>query len=358
MPDPRLKTYAPQAVRHLAAAGLSLMQRQETVAGRRGNVPPWPGSEDVDFHGTLSAIWVWARHQRLSGASRFSGPRNAGWAFVDANAKRFIPDAIDNEAGDEAAYDCALALIAVAAERGLGPVDAKRQAIGDRAARVLTNYIGALEDLSGREFRDPGFLAFALADYARAIDDRGLLAGARKFVDRSFGMKTLAPFAGEPAATGGLFDFSSTTATRVMAVIAAEGATPFVGAWLRERVGDSVPAGFSPRRLDENTWNACVAWALGKAYVVSTDPVFMQAYSDVMDELERRDSDRDGALGRDRIVKLPETATTFYYALAIDSLVTPEALGAVTPEPGGGSRPPPLPGVRNGTGGRGGRQSV
>ena len=58
MPDPRLKTYAPQAVRHLASAGHVLADRQETVAGRRGNVPAWPGSDDVDFHGTLSAIWI------------------------------------------------------------------------------------------------------------------------------------------------------------------------------------------------------------------------------------------------------------------------------------------------------------
>jgi hypothetical protein len=355
VPDPRLKTYAPQAVRHLAAAGLSLMQRQESVPSRRGNVPPWVGSDDEDFHGTLSAIWVWARHQRLSGAGRFAGPRNHAWAFVDGNAKRFIPDAIDNQAGDEAAYDCALVLVAVAEETALGAIDPKRAALADRAARVLANYLGALEDLSGREFRDPGFLAFALADYARAVGDRGLLAGARKFVDRAFGMKTLPPFAGEPSASGGLFDFSSTTATRILAIVAAEGSTPFVGAWLRERVADSVPEGFTPRRMDENTWNACVAWALGKAYVVSTDPAFLQAYSDVMDELERRDSDRDGALGRNPTVKGPETATTFYYALAIDALVTPEALGAL--ETAAGGRTPP-PGVRNGAGGRGGRQSV
>jgi hypothetical protein len=61
MPDPRLKTYAPQAVRHLAAAGHLLAARQETIAGRRGNVPAWPGSDDVDFHGTLAAVWIWAR---------------------------------------------------------------------------------------------------------------------------------------------------------------------------------------------------------------------------------------------------------------------------------------------------------
>ena len=164
MPDPRLKTYAPQAVRHLAAAGLSLMQRQETVAGRRGNVPPWPGSDDVDFHGTLSAIWVWARHQRLSGATRYQGARSAGWAFVEASEKRFVPDAIDSAAGDETAYDCALVLVAGAAEQALGQLDGKRQAIADRAARVLANHLGALEDLGGREFSDPGFLAYALGE--------------------------------------------------------------------------------------------------------------------------------------------------------------------------------------------------
>ena len=90
-----------------------------------------------------------------------------------------------------------------------------------------------------------------------------------------------------------------------MAIVAAEGTTPFVGAWLRERVAAIVPPSFVPRRFDENTWNACVAWALGRAYVISTDPVFLQAHSDIIDELERRDGDRDGAIGRDRVVEEP-----------------------------------------------------
>jgi hypothetical protein len=334
MPDPRLKTYAPQAVRHLAAAGHILSERQETVAGRRGNVPAWPGSDDVDFHGTLSAVWIWARHQRLSGANRYQGARSAAWGFIETNAKRFIPDAIDSAAGDETAYDCALVLLATAAERGLGGTDGKRQAIAERAARVLAIHLGVLDDLSGREFSDPGFLVYALAEYARAIDDRGLLAGARRFVDRAFGMKSPGSFGAEPSAAGGLFDFSSTTATRILAVIAAEGPTPFVGAWLRERVAALVPHGFTSRRLDENTWNACAAWALGRAYVISTDPTFMQAYSDTMDELERRDADRDGALARDKTVRAPETAATFYYSLAVDALVTPESASAAQMEAG------------------------
>ena len=334
MADPRLKTQAQQAGQHLSLAGGVLAERQATRGRNRGNVPSLAASDDADFHGTLAAVWIWARHQRLTGDARFAANRAAAWTFVEAAWKRFIPEAIDSAAGDEAAYDCALALMAHAAERALGgQAELRRAALVDGAARVLSVYLGALEDLTGREFRDPGFLALALLDHARAVEDRGLLSSGRKFVDRAFGMKAPAPFASEAAAAGGLFDFSSTTATRVLAVMAAEGATPFVGAWLRERVGKGLPDGFVERPLDENTWNACVAWALGRAYVVATDPTFLRAYTAIMGELEQRDSDRDGALGRDRGVREPETPATFYYALAVDALVAPEAaaVSAVPP---------------------------
>jgi hypothetical protein len=263
---------------------------------------------------------VWARHHRLSGEPRFAANRAAAWAFVDGQGRRFVPESLDNAASDEAAYDCALLLLAHDAERALSPIDGRRQALVDRAARVLAAHLGALHDVSGREFKDPGFLARALIEHARAVEDRGLLAAGHKFVERAFGMRQPAPFAEEPAA-GGLFDFSSTTATRVLAVLAAEGNTPFVGAWLRERVAPIAPPGFEARRQDENTWNACVAWALGHAYVASTDPVFLQSYTEIMDELERRDGDRDGALGRDRTFRDAETPATFYWALAVDALV-------------------------------------
>ena len=320
MPDQRLKTYTPQASRHHGMAGAVLAARQPTQGALRGNVPPWPGIDDADFHGTLAAIWIWARHHHLSGDARFAGNRSAAWTFIDGQGRRFVPEALDSAASDEAAYDCALLLMAHDAERALTPSDGRRQALVDRAARVLAAYLGALTDFSGREFKDPGFLARALIEHARAVEDRGLLAAGHKFVERAFGMKPPPPFAQEPA-PGGLFDFSSTTATRVLAVLAAEGNTPFVGAWLRERVATIAPPAFVARKQDENTWNACAAWALGQAYVVSTDPVFMQAYTDLVDELERRDGDRDGALGRDRTFREPETAATFYYALAVDALV-------------------------------------
>jgi hypothetical protein len=349
MPDPRLKTYAPQAIRHLGAAGATFADRQSSKPGTRGNVPPWPGDDDPDFHGTLGAIWVWARYQLLSGDPRFAARRNAAWSFIESSWKRFIPDAIGSGASDEAAYDCALTLIGHVAERVVAPVDGRRQGLVDGAARLLSTYLADLEQPVGREFRDPGFLAWALLHYGREVEDRGLLANGRRFVERAFGMKAPPPWSTEPTSPGGLFDFSSTTATRVLATIASEGNTPFVGAWLRERVAPVAPRAFVPRRLDENTWNACAAWAMGRAYVVSTDPVFLQAYSLVMDELERRDDDRDGALGRDRTFRGSDTMTTFYYARAVDALVTGENVAA-----GAQRRPPPAPTVtaRGSTSGR------
>jgi hypothetical protein len=332
MPDPRLKTHTPHAIGHLARAGDSLVGRQIVAGPSAGNVPPWAGADDLDFHGTLAAIWIWARHQHLSGETRFAAHRAAAWIFVERAARRFIPDAIGSASSDEAAYDCAMLLVAHDADRGLDAGNGRRQLLADGAARLLSSYLGDVNDPEAREFRDPGFLAFALIGYARTVEDRGLLASGRRFVERAFGMTTPIGFASEAAATGGLFDFSSTTATRVMAIAAAEGTTPFLGAWLRERIAPIAPELFLPRALDENTWNACVAWMLGRAYVIATDPVFLEAYFAIMDELEQRDADRTGALGRDRATSNPETASTFYYALAMDALVTSDNAAASVPK--------------------------
>ncbi|HXU61273.1 MAG TPA: hypothetical protein VN962_06190 [Polyangia bacterium] len=325
MADPRLKTGAPQATRHLAAAGAVLVARQASAGAHAGFVPAWPGAQEPNFHTTLAAVWIWARHQRLSRIEKFAAARRAAWGFLIENALDFVPGVIDDTASDEATFDCAMVLWAVAAERSLGRLDPQQQAIAARAARVLSAHLGALDDLSGREFRDPGFLALSVLEYARMVEDRGLLASGQKFVERAFGMRTPGAFAREPEAPGGLFDFSSTTATRILAVMAAEGNTPFVGAWLRERIAATVPRAFTPRRLDENCWNACVAWALGRAYAVSTEPAFLEAYTAIVDEVDRRDLDRDGAVGRDASVRGAEVLPTFYYALAADGLVAPGA---------------------------------
>jgi hypothetical protein len=286
----------------------------------RGNVPPWPGSGDGDFHGTLAAIWVWSTAEKLCGEDCFSLNIASAWSFVESAWSDFIPRSLGAHASDEAAYDCAMVLRAWLAGEGHKVVDdesARLERVAT-AARLLGAYVTDLENLSGREFKDPGFLAWTLGEYARAVNDRGLGATARRFVDASFGMKSPPPFSSELVAGDGLFDFSCTTATRVMAVVGAEGPIPFVGAWLRERVAPTVPQAFVSRSLDENTWNACAAASLGYAFWVSTDAAFFDAYKALMDELDERA--QNGALGR-----MPgysaETAATFYYAMATASIL-------------------------------------
>jgi hypothetical protein len=308
-----LKAYASAATDRLIRAGDALAARQVMSGPARGNVPPWPGSDDADLHGTLAALWIWGRAQRLEAADRFSLNIATGWSFVESAWRRFIPDALDERATEEAPYDCAMVLRAVMADADGRGRD--REAV---AARLLAGYLSDLEDLGGREFQDPGFLAWTLAEHARERGDRALLATARRFIDRAFGMKMPPPFDTEPALTDVLFDFSCTSATRVLSVLAAEGATPFVGAWLRERVLPVAPKAFVPRPRDENIWNACAAVALGRAFVVSTDPQFLEAHQAILTELEKRAP--DGKLGRQPGFS-NETAALFYYALAIDALV-------------------------------------
>lgn len=323
MADPLLKTHSTHAAAHLGLAGALLAERQVTKGSSRGNVPPWPGCEDLDFHGTLAAIWVWGRYQHLAGEAPFSGNVSSGWGFVEQVWKKFIPDAIDAHASDEAAYDCAMALRAYLATHtsNPSPAESRRRGLVDRAARLLSAYLVDLADFSGREFRDPGFLVWNLIEYARAVDDRGLMSNGKKFVDRVFGMKAPPTFESEPSANDVLFDFSSTTATRILAVVAGEGPTPFVGAWLRERVAPLVPRTVLQRKIDENTWNCCVAWVLGRAYAIATDPTFLEAYTTLTEALRLRDPKGSKALPRQEDYPESDTLATFYYSLAIDSLV-------------------------------------
>ena len=317
--EEKIAPYRPKVTERLASAGETFAARQEMGGPTPGNIPPWPGSSDSDFHGSLCAIWVWSRAQQLLGDDRFSLNIASAWNFVETSWSEFIPRTLGAHASDEAAYDCAMVLRAWLAGGGHA-VDAestRRERVA-QAARLLGAYVTDLEDLGGREFKDPGFLAWTLGEYARATNDRGLGATARRFVEASFGMKSPPPFASEMAARDGLFDFSCTTATRVLAVIGAEGPIPFVGAWLRERVASALPQAFVARPMDENTWNACAAATLGYAFSISTDPTFFDAYKLLMDELDLRAE--VGVLGRATGFSA-ETAATFYYAMATASIL-------------------------------------
>jgi len=318
--EEKIDSYRPKVLGRLRGAGDMLAARQEMGGTARGNVPPWPGSSDGDFHGTLSAIWIWTRAQSLLGDDPFSLHIASAWNYVESSWSDYIPRSLGAHASDEAAYDCAMVLRAWMASDGHKSVDesnARRERVAS-AARLLGAYLTDLENLGGREFKDPGFLAWTLGEYARVTSDRGLGATARRFVETAFGMKSPPPFAQEMTVNEGLFDFSSTTATRVLAVIGAEGPIPFVGAWLRERVAAAIPRALVPRPMDENTWNSCVAATLGYAFSVSTDQPFFDAYKLLMDELDKRAE--NGVMGR-KAGHAAETAATFYYAMATASIL-------------------------------------
>ncbi len=316
--EEKINSYRPKVVERLSSAGEMFATRQEMGGHTPGNIPPWPGSSDGDFHGTLCAIWVWSRAQQLLGDDRFSLNVASAWNFVEKSWSDFIPRTLGAHASDEAPYDCALVLRAWLADGHAVDDESLRRERVSQAARLLGAYIADLEDVGGREFKDPGFLAWTLGEYARAVGDRGLSATARRFVDAAFGMKSPPPFSSEIVSRDGLFDFSCTTATRVMAVVGAEGPIPFVGAWLRERVAPAVPQTFVSRPLDENTWNACAATSLGYAFSIATDSVFFDAYRTVMEELDLRAD--GGVLGRTSGFAA-ETAATFYYAMATASIL-------------------------------------
>jgi hypothetical protein len=318
--EEKISSYRPRVTERLCGAGDVLAARQQMGGTARGNVPPWPGASDGDFHGTLASIWIWSRAQSLLGDDRFSLNIAAGWNYVESSWSEYIPRSLGAHASDEAAYDCAMVLRAWLGSSGDTVSDepsSRRDRVAS-AARLLGAYLNDLEDLNGREFKDPGFLVWTLGEYARATADRGLGATSRRFVEAAFGMKSPPPFSQELGVQEGLFDFSCTTATRVLAVIGAEGPIPFVGAWLRERVAPAVPHLFVARPMDENTWNACAAATLGYAFSISTDSTFFDSYQLLMDELDQRAE--GGSLGRTHGFS-SETAATFYYAMATASIL-------------------------------------
>jgi len=177
MPDPRLKTYTPPSDFTTSRTRAPRWRRARSRPVRlRATCRPGAARPTLIFTG---------RYRRSGCGRGTSGCRTtpvsrphraAGWAFVEAAARRFIPDALGSAASDEAAYDCALLLIAHDADRGLDAGNGRRQLLADGAARLLSAYLGDLDELAGREFRDPGFLAWALIEYARIVEDRGLLA--------------------------------------------------------------------------------------------------------------------------------------------------------------------------------------
>jgi hypothetical protein len=298
-----------------AAAFLAALQGDGPL---RGNVSPWRSTPYPDFHGTLQAIWVWARHAELTRDERHLGNIEAAWAFVDDQFARYVPVVLGPQAPYEAGYDCAAVLLAAVADQRLFQDDQHRSR-ALQAAEVLATYLEGLREPPGREFRDGGWMAFALAEYGRLQDDPALVDAARVYVERCYPQKFPA-FTDEPNAEDVIFDFLSTSATRTLASIAALGPIPYTGAWLRERALPAGPKRFVKRARDEHVWNAVSAAALGAAFTASHDAGFLEGYFAIIDELRRRDPGRTCAMARDAAYPEPESGPTFFWAFAMDQV--------------------------------------
>jgi hypothetical protein len=81
------------------------------------------------------------------------------------------------------------------------------------------------------------------------------------------------------------------------------------------------PRGFVKRPVDENPWNANVAMALGKSYLMTGENVFLEKYFSIMDELKKRDIQNSSALPRCEGFLARESWVTFFYAYAYSSII-------------------------------------
>jgi len=317
MADPRVAQHRAEATEHLgrAAAFLATLQGQGPL---QGNVSPWRSTPYPDFHGTLQAIWVWARHAELTRQEQYLRNLEAAWAFVDDQFARYVPVVLSPQAPYEAGYDCASVLLATTADQQLFQDDQHRSR-ALQAAEVLATYLEGLREPPGREFRDGGWMAYALADYGRLQEDPALVDAARVYIERCYPQQ-FAPCEEEPNHAAVMFDFISTGATRALATVAALGPIPYTGAWLRERALAALPKRYVSRVRDEHVWNALCAAALGAGYRYSHDPGFLDGYFAILKELRTRDKGRTGAMARDAAYPEAESGPTFFWALAVDAL--------------------------------------
>jgi hypothetical protein len=317
MDDPRAGKHRAQVAEHLGRTATFLASLQGEGA-LRGNVSPWRSTPYPDFHGTLQAIWVWARHAELTRDETHLPRIEAAWAFIDDQFARYVPVVLGPQAPYEAGYDCASVLLAAIADQRLFQDDQHRSR-ALQASEVLATYLEGLRESPGREFRDPGWMAYNLAEYGRLQEDPALVDAARVYVERCYPTK-FPSFVDEPNQDDVMFDFLSTQATRTMATVSALGHIPYTGAWLRERVLGAAPKAFVGRVRDEHAWNATVAAALGAAYRVSHDAGFLDGYFAILNELKRRDQAHACAMARDSNYPEFESGPTFFWAFAMDAL--------------------------------------
>lgn len=291
----------------------------------RGSVCPWEvGGLNAygftileDFHDTLEAIWAWSYYAKISGNLAYNRNIQMAWEYVTANFPRFI-QASDVNGG---LYDCAwLALTGSVYERIFS--DRKYRKWVETAGNRLSSYVSRLHSIRGREYSDPWWMSACLASAAFSLRRTDWLEVAQDFVRRNI-MRSKKPFSKvekEPRHLGpGGHDFFSSNANKALALVACFPSEATAARLLVDRFLPSAPGRFVKRHADENAWNANVAAALGRSYLVTKEREFLRRYFVIMDELMKRDYRNSCALPRSATFPRRESWVTVFYAYAYSS---------------------------------------
>lgn len=294
-----------------------------------GCVCPWEIGESADegafpiiedFHDTLEAIWAWSYYTQVSHEQVFKLNVEWAWEYIGKNWNRFIGK---EEAENKSTYDCSHVLhsgILYTKVFNNNEYERLLMKAGDR----LENYLGKLKSTEGREYNDPFWMAYCLSLAARALQQKKWLKSAEAFVKKTI-VDEENPFSrieNEPTNIGPSgHDFFSKNANQALALMSCLNQQSIAKKIILEKFLPFLPRKFVSRHADENAWNAHLASAIGKSYVLTGNPQFLVSYFAIMKRLETRDVQKSAALPRSPSFSRRESWTTFFYAKAYASVI-------------------------------------
>jgi len=292
-----------------------------------GCVCPWEIGETTDegaypivedFHDTLEAIWVWSMFTKVSGDQSFKLNADLAWKYIINNWNRFIGE----KGKDKGLYDCSYVLFSGPLVQSIFDGNVMNHIL--KAGNRLAEYLKGLQSTDGREYYDPFWMAYCLERAARKLNQKPWSSIAEAFVNRTVVEKET-PFTRiekEPSHKGpGGHDFFSKNANMALALTSCFGREKGAEQILLTEFLQRIPNGFVHRHVDENAWNAHLATALGKSYVLTGNQEFLSRYFAVMDELARRDLGAHAALPRSPSFGRRESWVTFFYSHAYTSII-------------------------------------
>jgi hypothetical protein len=292
-----------------------------------GCVCPWEIGDSADegafpiledFHDTLEAIWVWSYHTKASRRQSFKPNIDWAWMYIVKNWKRFIGK---EESENKSLYDCSHVLFSEIFYTQVFNDNQYKQLILQAGSR-LENHLKKLKSPEGREYHDPFWMAHCLSLAAKSLKKEEWLKTAETFVKRNIVSKKN-PFSKverEPHHKGsGGHDFFSKNANKALASISClnqETAEEII----IESFLPCLPSTFVSRHVDENAWNAHLATAIGKSFILTDNENFLRPYFAIMKELEKRDIKKSAALPRSSSFLRRESWVSFFYAQAYSTV--------------------------------------